>query len=70
MTTTAAKAGRFEARFFHKIYEEEFAQVRGHFGPINAVSFSPDGTQFVSGGEEGYIRLHTFDAGSLLGQLL
>eukprot|EP00887_Chlorella_sp_A99_P004303 scaffold15.g4303.t1 len=45
-----------------QIYEEEFANVRGHFGPINAVSFSPDGTQFVSGGEEGYIRLHTFDA--------
>lgn len=37
--------------------------MRGHFGPINAVVFSPDGTQFVSGGEEGYIRLHTFDAG-------
>lgn len=24
-----------------QIYEEEFANVRGHFGPINAVSFSP-----------------------------
>lgn len=62
VTTTSAKVGRFEARFFHKIYAEEFGQVKGHFGPINAVAFSPDGTSFVSGGEEGYVRLHHFDA--------
>lgn len=62
VTTTAGRAGRFESRFFHKVYAEEFANVRGHFGPINAVAFSPDGTSFVSGGEEGYIRLHHFDA--------
>lgn len=62
VTTTADKAGHFEARFFHKVYKEEFAQVRGHFGPINAVAFSPDGTAFASGGEEGYVRLHHFDA--------
>lgn len=62
VTTTSSKAGKFESRFFHKIHGEEFANVKGHFGPINAVSFSPDGTQFVSGGEEGYVRLHSFDA--------
>lgn len=62
VTTTSAKAGKFESRFFHKIFEEEIANVRGHFGPINAVAFSPDGTMFASGGEEGYVRLHHFDA--------
>jgi translation initiation factor 3 subunit I len=62
VTTTSAKAGKFESRFFHKIFEEEIANVRGHFGPINAVAFSPDGTMFVSGGEEGYVRLHHLDA--------
>lgn len=140
MTTTSSRAGKFEARFFHKIYCDEFANVRGHFGPINAggqglgrlqgaasvscvlvgalsmcvggggrgggcrcfwggqagsgvlsalafagagqahpislahapraraapvpdaVAFSPDGTMFASGGEEGYVRLHHFDA--------
>lgn len=62
VTTTANQAGHFEARFFHKIFEEEFANVRGHFGPINAVAFSPDGTSFASGGEEGYVRLHHLDA--------
>lgn len=62
VTTTSSRAGKFEARFFHKIYCDEFANVRGHFGPINAVAFSPDGTMFASGGEEGYVRLHHFDA--------
>lgn len=62
VTTTSAKAGGFEARFFHKIYQEEFGSVRGHFGPINTVAFSPDGRSFVTGGEDGYVRLHHFDA--------
>lgn len=62
VTTTAGRAGHFEARFFHKILENEFANVRGHFGPINAVAFSPDGACFASGGEEGYVRVHHLDA--------
>eukprot|EP00889_Picochlorum_renovo_P006612 jgi/Picre1/33642/NNA_001122.t1 len=62
VTTTSDKAGHFEARFFHKIYKDEFANVSGHFGPINTVAFTPDGTGFASGGEEGYVRLHHFDA--------
>lgn len=61
VTTTAAKAGGFEARFFHKIFTEEFGSVRGHFGPINTVAFHPDGNGFVTGGEDGYVRLHHFD---------
>ncbi|GBF98269.1 eukaryotic translation initiation factor 3 subunit I-like [Raphidocelis subcapitata] len=61
VTTTSAKAGGFEARFFHKIYTEEFGNVRGHFGPINSVAFSPDGRSFVTGGEDGYVRVHHFD---------
>lgn len=61
VTTTAAKAGGFEARFYHKIYAEEFGNVRGHFGPINTVAFSPDGRSFTTGGEDGYVRIHHFD---------
>lgn len=67
VTVTSGRAGHFEARFFHKIFEEEIANVKGHFGPINAVAFSPDGTTFVSGGEEGYVRLHHLDADYFVG---
>ena len=62
VTTTSGAAGFFEARFFHKIFGQEVAQVRGHFSPINGCAFSPSGTGFVTGGEEGYVRLAELDA--------
>ena len=62
MTTTSSRAGKFESRFFHMVLADEVGTVRGHFGPINAVAFSPDGRAFATGGEDGYIRLHHFDA--------
>ncbi|KXZ44270.1 hypothetical protein GPECTOR_70g501 [Gonium pectorale] len=61
VTTTAAQAGGFEARFFHKIFQEEFGRVRGHFGPINTVAFHPSGRSFTTGGEDGYVRVHHLD---------
>eukprot|EP01018_Ginkgo_biloba_P035392 Gb_07392 [translate_table: standard] len=61
VTTTDRRAGKFEATFYHKILEEEIGGVKGHFGPINALAFNPDGRSFASGGEDGYVRLHHFD---------
>lgn len=61
VTKTSARAGKFESIFFHKIFGEQFGSVKGHFGPINAVAFNPDGRSFSTGGEDGYIRLHHFD---------
>lgn len=61
VTVTSARAGKFESKFYHKIFAEEFGSVRGHFGPINTVAFSPDGRSFTTGGEDGYVRLHHFD---------
>ncbi len=61
VTTTSSRTGKFEVRFFHIIYQQEFGRVKGHFGPVNTLAFHPDGTSFVSGGEDGYIRLHHFD---------
>jgi len=61
VTTTAGRSGKFEATFFHKIYETEIGKVKGHFGPINSISFNPDGRSFTSGSEDGYVRIHHFD---------
>lgn len=61
VTTTSTRVGKFDARFFHLVFEEEFARVKDHFGPINSVAFHPDGKSYSSGGEDGYVRVHVFD---------
>jgi len=61
VTTTSTRIGKFDSRFFHLVFEEEFGRVKGHFGPINSVAFHPDGKSYSSGGEDGYIRIHNFD---------
>ncbi len=61
VTTTGAQEGRFEALIFHVVQGEELGRVRGHFGPINSIAWHPRGTGYVSGGEDGYVRLHKFD---------
>merc|ERR1719466_648253 len=61
VTTTSSRVGKFEARFYHMVFEEEFGRVKGHFGPINSVMFTPDGKGYASGGEDGYVRVHQFD---------
>jgi len=52
VTTTAARQGKFEARIYHKIFEEEVGRVRGHFGPLNTVAVHPEGKGYCSGGED------------------
>ena len=47
VTTTGTKAGKFMARFFHLVFEEEIGRVKGHFGPINTVAFHPRGTRWA-----------------------
>ncbi|KAL0383701.1 UNVERIFIED_CONTAM: Eukaryotic translation initiation factor 3 subunit I [Sesamum calycinum] len=43
VTTTDHRAGKFEAKFYDMILTEEIGGVKGHFGPINALAFNPDG---------------------------
>lgn len=61
VTTSRVDKNQFNTRFFHLIFEEEIGSISGHFGPINVLSFSPDGQAFASGGEDGYVRVHHFD---------
>eukprot|EP00695_Tsukubamonas_globosa_P000417 TRINITY_DN1316_c0_g1_i1.p1 TRINITY_DN1316_c0_g1~~TRINITY_DN1316_c0_g1_i1.p1 ORF type:complete len:344 (-),score=87.34 TRINITY_DN1316_c0_g1_i1:45-1076(-) len=60
VTTTASSSGKFEVRFFHKIFEDEIAQVKGHFGPVNALAIQPGCKAYASGGEDGFVRIHPF----------
>ena len=61
VTTTSARQGKFEARFWHKVFEEECATLPGHFGPLNTIAVSPNGKVYASGGEDGYVRVYWFD---------
>ena len=61
VTTTSSKAGKFDSKIYHKVFEEEIGGIRGHFGPINSLAFCPDGRSFTSGGEDGYVRIHHLD---------
>ncbi|KAK9358913.1 WD40-repeat-containing domain protein [Lipomyces starkeyi] len=61
VTTTGSRQGKFEARFYHKIFEDEIGRLKGHFGPLNHIAVHPAGTGFASGGEDGYVRVHHFD---------
>lgn len=61
VTTTRVDPSQFAARVYHKVFQEEMALVMGHFGTVNTITYSPDGKSFVTGGEDGYIRLHFLD---------
>jgi len=61
VTTTAAASGKFEALLWHMVFEEEIGTVKGHFGPINCLAWFRNGRGFVTGGEDGYVRVHHFD---------
>lgn len=61
VTTTSAQEGDFKAKFFHKLFEEEIGEMKGHFGPINTIATDPKGQSYASGSEDGYIRLHHFE---------
>ncbi|CAK7300937.1 Eukaryotic translation initiation factor 3 subunit I [Vulpes lagopus] len=65
VTTTSTRIGKFEARFFHLTFEEEFGRVKGHFGPINSVAFHPNGKSYNSGGKGGYVHIHYFTHSTL-----
>merc|ERR1711957_352666 len=62
VTTTAGSSGKFEAQLWQMVYEEEIGSVKGHFGPVNCLAWFREGNGFVTGGEDGYVRVHQFDS--------
>jgi len=54
------KMGGFDIRLVNIIFEEDLGSIAGHFGPVNVLVFHKDGRGFVSGGEEGIIRIFRF----------
>jgi len=43
VTTTSSRAGKFESRFYHKLFEEEVGRVKGHLcvsGPFSLLHLS------------------------------
>jgi translation initiation factor 3 subunit I len=59
---TRVDPAQFHTRIWHRSLAVELGQIPGHFGPVNTVSYSPDGKSLVTAGEDGYIRIHHLDA--------
>ncbi|KNB44316.1 eukaryotic translation initiation factor 3 subunit I-like protein [Blastocystis sp. subtype 4] len=58
---TTTRTQKMESLFFNYAVKEEIGRVKGSFGTMNSVQFSPDGKSFITGGEDGYVRLCFFD---------
>eukprot|EP01130_Rhizamoeba_saxonica_P000956 TRINITY_DN10835_c0_g1_i1.p1 TRINITY_DN10835_c0_g1~~TRINITY_DN10835_c0_g1_i1.p1 ORF type:complete len:334 (+),score=75.04 TRINITY_DN10835_c0_g1_i1:57-1058(+) len=59
VTTTARSSSEFKVFFYNSVMEDEaLGFITGHIGPIHVVDFSPNGKQFASGSEDGFVRLH------------
>ncbi|XP_058222210.1 eukaryotic translation initiation factor 3 subunit I-like [Rhododendron vialii] len=62
VTTTDHRAGKFEAKFYDKLLQEEIGGLKGHFGPINALAFNPDvkGIVSLSSGASYFLEIKLF----------
>jgi len=61
ITNVGSARNKFDMRFMHKIFGEELGSTAGHFGPVHSLAAEPNGRGFLSGGEDGTVRLHHFD---------
>jgi len=61
VTVSELTSAQFKVRFYDSIFCTELGSIAGHFGPVNALAFSPDGRSFASGGQDGFVRVHHFN---------
>lgn len=57
----------FKMYKYDYITGNEIESFKGHFGPVHAVSFSPDGELYASGSEDGTLRLWQTTVGKTYG---
>ncbi|KAL0237737.1 hypothetical protein GEMRC1_012211 [Eukaryota sp. GEM-RC1] len=57
----ADEADKFTAKFWETVHGDPLGEIKGHFGPVHVIRFSPTGRSFVTGSEDGHSRLHHFD---------
>lgn len=62
---TRVDPSQFHVRLWHRSLGIELGQIAGHFGPVNSVAYSPDGSAVTTSGEDGYIRIHHLDPNEL-----
>ena len=58
---TTTRTQKMESLFYNIASGEEIGRVKGSFGTMNSVQFNPNGKSFITGGEDGYVRLCFFD---------
>merc|ERR1711916_122495 len=49
---------QFSVRFYHKVFGDLIGTVKGGFSTVTSVTFSPDGSGFCVGSEEGTSRMY------------
>lgn len=61
LETAMTKNVGIEIHLCNLALEEEIGKMGGHFGPVNQLEFCKDGKSFISGSQEGLIRIFKFD---------
>ena len=59
--TADTKEGGLEIYIMNLVHGSQVTTVSGHYGPINWIECCPDGSGFVSAGEESIVRYYRFD---------
>ncbi len=59
--TAFAKEGGLDINVMNAIHGTKVCTLSGHYGPINWIECCPDGSGFLSAGEEAIVRYFKFD---------